>query len=91
MIEAGNTVLTAGGAKECTADVGDIVLMDSRLMRLTEKNELFNRSKVWLAFHYDFTDTPAPFQWLPRTVWMNFIAVALIRLDELYKKLPLLL
>jgi hypothetical protein len=87
-VKAGDTILQCGGVQEIKADVGDVVMLDSRLMRMTTKNELFDRSKVWLAFHFDFTDTPAPQQWLPRTIFMNFLSVFFVKLDNWYKKLP---
>ena len=82
------TVLRSGGVMEIKADCGDAVIMDARLMRMTLRNELFNRSRVWLAFHYDFTDRPAPHQWLPRTLFMNALAAVYVRMDRLYRKLP---
>ena len=85
---AGRTILETQGALELEADVGDVVVLDSRIMRKTERNELFNRSKVWLAFHYDFHDTPAPYQWLPRTMWMHFLAVLLVKMEQFYRRLP---
>ncbi len=88
IVSSAVTVLRSGGVYEIKADCGDAILMDGRLMRMTAKNELFNRSKVWLAFHYDFTDRPAPYQWLPRTLFMNALATAFVHMDNLYRKLP---
>ncbi len=82
------TVLRSGGVMELKADCGDAVLTDSRLMTRTLRNESFNRSRVWLAFHYDFTDRRAPYQWLPRTLFMNAVAAAYVHMDNLYRKLP---
>ena len=88
ILRTADTVLKAGGVNECTATCGDAVVLDARLMRMTLKNELFNRSKVWVAFHYDFNDRPAPGQWLPRTLFMNALSVVLVHMDNLYRKLP---
>ncbi len=88
IISSMDTVLRKGGVAELTADCGDAVVLDARLMRMTLKNESFNRSRVWVAFHYDFTDKPAPYQWLPRTLFMNALAVSMVHMDNLYRKLP---
>ena len=88
ILKSMDTVLRTGGVTEIDADCGDAVVMDARLMRMTNKNEMFNRSRVWLAFHYDFTDKPAPYQWLPRTLFMNALAVTMVHMDNLYRKLP---
>jgi hypothetical protein len=88
IVRAADTVLRGSGVNECNATCGDAVVMDARLMRMTLKNELFNRSKVWLAFHYDFTDKPAPGQWLTRTLFMNALSVMMVHMDNLYRKLP---
>ena len=88
ILDAADTVLRNGGVAECPADCGDAIVMDSRVMRMTLKNSLFNRSKVWAAFHYDFTDKPAPYQWLPRTLFMNLLSRSMVHMDKLYRKLP---
>lgn len=88
ILASADTVLRSGGVVELNPDCGDIVIMDARLMRMTGKNELFNRSKIWLAFHYDFSDRTAPYQWLPRTLFMNALATSLVHMDNLYRKLP---
>ncbi len=82
------TVLRSDGVNELNPDCGDAVIMDSRILRTTMKNELFNRSKVWVVFHYDFSDKCGPYQWLPRTLFMNALAAGFVHLDNLYRRLP---
>ena len=88
ILQSFDRTLEMGGVTECPADCGDAIVMDARVMRMTGPNTWFNKSKVWVAFHYDFTDRPAPYQWLPRTLFMNALAVAMVHLDNLYRKLP---
>jgi hypothetical protein len=87
ILKAIHTSIVTGGVAECTADIGDIVIMDGRLMRKTLSNEKFNISKCWLTFHYDFTDTPAPYQWLPTTLAQNAFANCTEYLLNLYRHL----
>ena len=88
ILKFADTALKAQGEYECTADCGDAIVMDARTLRMTKSNELFNKSRVWLAFHYDFTDRPGPSQWLPRTLFMNALAAGMVRIERLYRKLP---
>ena len=88
MFDAIHTMLVSGGPAEVTADVGDILIMDGRVMRKNLPNEKFNKSKIYLAFHYDFTDQPAPSQWLTTTLAQNAIAYSMERMAQLYPKIP---
>ena len=88
VLEAISKILEFGGPAECIADIGDVFVMDGRVMRKNIANEKFNKSKIFLAFHYDFTDQPPPYQWLTTTLAQNAIAHFMERIARIYPKVP---
>ena len=89
ILEAIHTCLIRGGPTEPPADVGDILVLDSRTMRKHLPNEKFNKSKVFLSFHYDFSDKPAPSQWLTTTLAQNAIACSIEKMStQIYPRIP---
>jgi hypothetical protein len=80
--------LREGGAVDVDFDCGDILVVSGKTMRRTLRNTKYNKSKIWIAFQYDWVDKPAPYQWLPTTLVQNAIAAGFVRMDRLYKRLP---
>jgi len=88
IMHAIDTALLTGGPAECTATTGDIMILDGRVMRKNLANEKYDRSKIFIAFHYDFTATPPPYQWLPTTLIQNSIANITEWMVTVYARIP---
>ena len=88
ILDAIHTMLVSGGPTQVTADIGDVFIMDGRIMRKNLPNEKFNKSKIHLAFHYDFTDKPAPSQWLTTTLAQNALAYSMEKMAQYYPRIP---
>ncbi|KAF4691855.1 hypothetical protein FOZ63_004951 [Perkinsus olseni] len=76
------------GNTSITYDLGDAIIYSGKMIKRERGNRKYNRSKVYLVWRFDFTDTPPPGQNVFQTVWYDICGYFLDHLKKFYFWMP---